>query len=308
MKMEEKFTKRIDVQIFTGIIGLGLILVLIKSFLVNGPSKNYLQSNQDTLSIFSKDQMLLVSELNKNCPFMLDKETRFDNAMSLPNNTIQFNYTMVNCIKDTLNLDESRKSFEPYLLNGIKTSPDLKIFRDEKVTFNYDLRDKNGVFLFRITVSPDQYLTPDQDEPEVTEKHTGSVLGLPTIEEVNKKRAAKQVLSLPQKIVEAAMMKGVQEMNKNCPRLIDKGTRMENAILLSDNTFQINYTLINWEKDALDIEASKKLNEPNAINTVKNSSMIKFFRDNKVTVVYHYSDKHGVFLFETVVTPDMYLN
>lgn len=165
MKMEEKFTKRIAFQIFTVIIGLGLILVVIKSFLVNEPRKNNLQSNQDTISIFSKNQMILVSELNKNCPIMVDSETRLDNAISLPFNTIQFNYTLVNWVKDSLNIDETYKGLEVDVVNRVKTSPDLQIFREKKVTMNFDLRDKEGVFLFRIVVAPEQYLVTGKEDP-----------------------------------------------------------------------------------------------------------------------------------------------
>jgi hypothetical protein len=137
-------------------------------------------------------------------------------------------------------------------------------------------------------------------------------LGLPSLEEIVNKEAEIGIATInssnAQADLEAPLMSGVRAINKICPRMVDKGTRIDNAQLLSESTIQINYTMLNWTKDALDIERSKKLNLSNAISTVKKSSMIKFYREHKVTVVYHYSDKNGVFLFETVVTPDMYLN
>jgi hypothetical protein len=292
--MEDKFTKRVDVQIFTGIISLGLILVLLKSFIVKEHKDIPIKTDLDFL-------IFLVNDLNKYCPYMVDGETRIDNMTALPPNTIQFNYTLVNWVKDSLNIDELYKGLEPGVLNGCKTSPDLKVFRDEKVTMNYYIRDKEGVFLFRIVVTPDDYLSTGSDEPTLKDGDPAKKQATVTYQDLFGPEA-------PSKDVEAPLMKGVREINKICPQMVDKGTRIDNAQLVSENTIQINYTMLNWTKDALDIEMSKKLNQPNAISTVKKSSMIKFYRDNKVTVVYHYSDKNGVFLFETVVTPEMYSN
>jgi hypothetical protein len=46
---------------------------------------------------------------------------------------------------------------EPTILNGVKTSPDLKDYRDHKVTMAYNYVDKNGAFVFKILISPDKY-------------------------------------------------------------------------------------------------------------------------------------------------------
>lgn len=97
------------------------------------------------------------NELNKTCPMMVDSETRLDNATSLPGNVFQYNYTIVNYIKDSLDVDALKANLEPGILNQIKTNPELKLFRDNDVTLAYSYADKNGVFLLKMTFAPKDY-------------------------------------------------------------------------------------------------------------------------------------------------------
>lgn len=95
--------------------------------------------------------------INKNCPMMIDSETRLDNAIALPNNIFQYNYTLINMVKESINIEEMRQYLEPNIVNFVKTQPDMKTMRDNKTTVNYSYKDKEGVFLLTISVKPDQY-------------------------------------------------------------------------------------------------------------------------------------------------------
>lgn len=97
------------------------------------------------------------SEINKNCPIMVDSQTKLDNTISLADNILQYNYTLVNLLKDSINVNELENSIKPNILNTIKTSPDLETFRNNDVTIAYNYKDKNGVHLFKITFKADQY-------------------------------------------------------------------------------------------------------------------------------------------------------
>ena len=88
---------------------------------------------------------------------MVDQETRLDNAVALPDNAFQYNYTLVNFNKDELDLEEFTASMEPQLTNNVKTNPDLKIFRDNHVTMKYYYKDKNGEFVAQFEVSYEDY-------------------------------------------------------------------------------------------------------------------------------------------------------
>lgn len=106
---------------------------------------------------FDKVMMEAASELNKTCPIMVDQYTRLDNAVALPDNVFQYNYTLVDIIQSEVNLDTVRKYIEPGIINNVKTNPDLKIYRDNKTTMVYYYKDKNGVFVFKLAVTPKMY-------------------------------------------------------------------------------------------------------------------------------------------------------
>lgn len=106
---------------------------------------------------FNKVLMQTASEINKSCPIMVDNATRLDNTIVLPNDIFQYNYTITAYEKDSLNVDQLKKEMEPSILNNVKTNPDLKVFRDNDITMKYYYKDKNGVYLFTISITPSKY-------------------------------------------------------------------------------------------------------------------------------------------------------
>lgn len=65
---------------------------------------------------FDKEMMQAASEINKTCPVMIDEQTRLDNTVALPDNSFQYNYTLVNLTKAEINLDTVRKYLEPVII------------------------------------------------------------------------------------------------------------------------------------------------------------------------------------------------
>ncbi len=113
--------------------------------------------NSDSAASLDEQLVTACSELNKNCPINVDAETRLDNAMALPDKKIQYNYTLINYLKDDLDLSAIKETLKPDLVNGVKTRPDLELFRDKDVTMVFSYSDKNGSYLFNITVNPSDY-------------------------------------------------------------------------------------------------------------------------------------------------------
>lgn len=107
----------------------------------------------------SFDEVLVKSadEINKTCPMMVDQYTRLDNANALPNNTFQYNYTLIENTVDEVNMDTVAKYMKPGIIHNVKTNPDLKLFRDNNVTLVYSYRDKNGAFVMKYNITPDLY-------------------------------------------------------------------------------------------------------------------------------------------------------
>ncbi|MFH1005832.1 MAG: zinc ribbon domain-containing protein [Bacteroidota bacterium] len=106
---------------------------------------------------FDKQLVKIADELNKTCPVMIDQYTRWDNIMPLPNNSFQYNYTIIGNSKSEINLDTAKKYIKPNIINNVKKNPDLKFFRDHKTTLIYNYRDKNGEFVLNFSVTPDMY-------------------------------------------------------------------------------------------------------------------------------------------------------
>jgi len=89
---------------------------------------------------------------------VVDNETRADNVLFVPLKTLTYNYTLVNRKKsDISNWDLVKVPFSEKLLNKIKTSPDLALFRDNDVIFVYNYYDKEGVFIFNVKIYPFDY-------------------------------------------------------------------------------------------------------------------------------------------------------
>jgi len=130
------------------IVGLAVGLIvyfLVKQFVFAPPS-------------FDKVMMQAASKINENCPFMVDQDTRLDNAVAFPDNILQYNYTLVNWIKDSVDLKAFDDYMQPVILNNVKTNPDFKIYRDNETTIAYAYKDMNGAFISNISITANQYL------------------------------------------------------------------------------------------------------------------------------------------------------
>lgn len=88
---------------------------------------------------------------------MIDEETRLNGAEALPNKTFQYNYSLINYNKSELNTDTLRSNLEPGIIDNVKTNAALKVFRDNEVTLVYSYKDKQGVPVIDITVTPAIY-------------------------------------------------------------------------------------------------------------------------------------------------------
>ena len=132
-------------------------IVLFALFYVVGQFGGEKLSELFLKSSIDKVLMAAASEINESCPVMIDNATRLDNAIALPGKIFQYNYTLVNTLKDSINIEEIRNYLEPTIINFVKTSPDMKTMRDNKTTINYYYKDKSGKYLLTISVEPKLY-------------------------------------------------------------------------------------------------------------------------------------------------------
>ncbi|MEM9722229.1 MAG: hypothetical protein AAGA10_23385 [Bacteroidota bacterium] len=100
---------------------------------------------------------ITAEKLNESTPIQVDEYTRLDSTSAIGKTNFIYHYTLFNQEKSEVNLDSVDKYFRPILIENIKNSPDLKIYRDNNITMAYRYFDKNGVFITEISVSPDLY-------------------------------------------------------------------------------------------------------------------------------------------------------
>lgn len=136
-----------------------LIIGLIVAFTVVGLVGATILSMQNVFKPFVTGKILetAVNEVNKRCPVMIDQYTRLDSASVISGNSMQYNYTLINTELSEVNQDTVKKYVLPEIINNVKTSPDLKPFRDLKTTLIYSYRDKNGLAIMKFPVTPEMY-------------------------------------------------------------------------------------------------------------------------------------------------------
>lgn len=152
--IKPKSNKKAIIVSVVSIAALALGFVIFYTIAQIGSDKLFALFNKQ---VYDKVMIEMASEISKHCPIMVDNITRLDNAIAMPNNVFQYNYTIVATVKDSIKIDEAKSIMEPRIINNVKTEPNMKYMRDHKTTINYNYKDKAGVFLFTISVKPEQY-------------------------------------------------------------------------------------------------------------------------------------------------------
>jgi hypothetical protein len=129
---------------WSGLLAGIAIVYILQYYLLQVPAKNKMIAE-------------IASEINNACPMMVDGETRLDNAMPMPGNTFQYNYTLVNAERASFDTMTVKALAEPTIIEYVKTEPLMQYVREQNTTINYCYRDKNGAYLFTVSVTPHQY-------------------------------------------------------------------------------------------------------------------------------------------------------
>jgi flagellar basal body-associated protein FliL len=106
---------------------------------------------------FDRALAAYVENVNKKCPSMLDEDTRLDNVFVIPGNALQYNYTMVNMVKDSVDVDAFSTKMDAVMLNFVKNDDDFDALKKKLVTINYTYHDKYANILTNIKITPERY-------------------------------------------------------------------------------------------------------------------------------------------------------
>ncbi|MFH6998822.1 zinc-ribbon domain-containing protein [Flavobacterium sp. FlaQc-57] len=146
-QQSDKPSRKFNLKTILGFVVGFAIMFFLMQFLLN-PSSDA-----------SVDKALVeaANEINKNCPMNVDQNTTLKNAVALPDKTFQYNYVLVGITKANVKIDTVRKYIFPRILEEVKNNPQLKSFRDNKITIKYNYTDANGQFVTEYVVKPEMY-------------------------------------------------------------------------------------------------------------------------------------------------------
>lgn len=95
------------------------------------------------------------------------------------------------------------------------------------------------------------------------------------------------------------------EINRNCPIMVDREGRLDNVTALSGNSFQYNYTFINYDAESVSVDNVLAL-KPKILEGYRSNPQLKWITEGGVTVTYSYSGRDGRFIGSFVITPEEY--
>ncbi len=103
-------------------------------------------------------------------------------------------------------------------------------------------------------------------------------------------------------IIDAALSKGVEAVNKQAPMMVDEETRLIGAETRPDRSFVYRYTIVSTTKATFPPDALERIRQ-GILDSYKTNPQVQPFHDLGVTVIYQYSDPAGESLGEVVITP-----
>ena len=96
-------------------------------------------------------------QFNASCPRMIDMDTRLDSGFFIPDSTFQFDYTLLNYDSNQVDAAALALYLKPRIRSNVRVNPEMKVQRDHQVTMVFHYRDRNGNFVTRIHLTPEEY-------------------------------------------------------------------------------------------------------------------------------------------------------
>ncbi len=100
------------------------------------------------------------ADMNKLTPQILNDGIRLDSVSTEPDRVFKYNYTLTDDIKENVTpeqLEVFKKEAKDGALEAVKTSEDLREFRDRDVILRYSYYDKNGKLTADFRITPEEY-------------------------------------------------------------------------------------------------------------------------------------------------------
>ena len=95
--------------------------------------------------------------INRQLPVMVDDDTRLDSMSSFPSRVLRYHYTLLASEEGELDPKALQNFLQPKIIQNIRTSPDMRLYKEEKVTFHYCYKDREGRLVLQLTIAPPMY-------------------------------------------------------------------------------------------------------------------------------------------------------
>lgn len=102
--------------------------------------------------------------------------------------------------------------------------------------------------------------------------------------------------------------KKAQDINDKCPIIIDQTIRLDSCEVLSDDTFQYNYTFLFIDATKIDRAEFKSEMKNILLYNLQNNDELKRLTEKDVNFIYSCQDENGKPLGKLTITPDDYKN
>lgn len=129
-------------------IALILSIIFISLFLV--------QCNSDRKALHQKLEEMAVN-LNESAPVMLDQFTRFEKASVTSDNVFRYSYTVLNTTNPDSLVQRGLQALRENIGREFSLNPDLRIFKENKVTIEYIYNDEKGNTIRSLSITPEDY-------------------------------------------------------------------------------------------------------------------------------------------------------
>jgi len=106
--------------------------------------------------------------------------------------------------------------------------------------------------------------------------------------------------------IETELRSTSQQMNRGCPVMVDKETRLDNTAGGPGNMFTYSFTLVNYGVEEINVSALRETMRPHLVNMIRSNPAMNLFRRNGVTIVYKYRDKQGRPVMDIALRPQDY--
>lgn len=95
--------------------------------------------------------------MNRDCPFVIDDNTRLDSVTSPKEDILQNNFTLLNNNLEDIDIEAFQNIFKPEITNHLKATTQTDDFRKSNATLVYTYFDKEKRFVTDIVILPGEY-------------------------------------------------------------------------------------------------------------------------------------------------------